>query len=64
MDIVIDERDFEEEFCNMGTSFIELDITVENPTYLFGSFEKISGAIIIKKFIRKGNCLFVLLVCW
>ena len=40
MDIVIDERDFEEEFCNMTTSCIELDITVENPTYLFGSVRK------------------------
>ena len=60
MDIVIDERDFEEEFCNMTTSCIELDITVENPAL----FEKIGGVIIIKKFIRKRNCLFVLLVFW
>ena len=40
MDTVIDERDFEEEFCNMTTSCIELDITVENPAYLFGSVRK------------------------
>ena len=40
MDKVIDERDFEEKFCNMTTSCIEIDITVENLPYLFGSVQK------------------------
>ena len=33
MDIVIDEHDFEEKFCKMATSCIDLDITEERPAY-------------------------------
>ena len=40
LDKGIDERDFEEKFCNMTTSCIEIDITVENLLYLFGSVQK------------------------
>ena len=58
MDIVIDERDFEEEFCNMGTSFIELDITVENPTYLFGSVRKNKRCNYYQEIHKEGE-LFV-----
>ena len=34
LDIVIDERDFQEGFCDMVTSTIDLDICLETPVYL------------------------------
>ena len=34
LDIVIDERDFQEGFCDMVTSTIDLDISLERPVYL------------------------------
>ena len=58
MDIVIDERDFEEEFCNMTTSCIELDITVENPAYLFGSVRKNKRCDYYQEIHKEGE-LFV-----
>ena len=40
MDIVIDERDFEEDFCGMVTSTIDIDISVQRPVYLSDFIEK------------------------
>ena len=34
LDIVINERDFQEGFCDMVTSAIDLDISLERPVYL------------------------------
>ena len=58
MDIVIDERDFEEEFRNMTTSCIELDITVENPPDLFGSVRKNKRCDYYQEIPKEGE-LFV-----
>ena len=40
LDIVIDEHDFEEQFCDMTTSLVELDISVERPVYFPDSIQK------------------------
>ena len=40
MDIVIDELDFEEQFCDVTSSSMELDISVERPAYFPDSIRK------------------------
>ena len=40
MDIVIHELNLEENFCDMVTSTIDIDISVQRPVYLSDSIEK------------------------
>ena len=40
MDIAIAESDFEENFCDMVTSTISIDISVQRPVYSSDSIEK------------------------
>ena len=40
LDLVIDEHDLEEQFCDMTTSLTELDISVERPVYFHDSIKK------------------------
>ena len=40
LNIVIDEHDLEEQFCDMTTSLTELDISVERPVYFPDSIKK------------------------
>ena len=56
LDIVIDERDSEEQFCDMANSLIELDISLLRPVCFTVSIQKISNVITIRNFIRKANC--------
>ena len=51
LDIVIDERDSEEQFCDMANSLIELDISLLRPVCFTISIQKISNVITIRNFI-------------
>ena len=60
LDIVIDKRDFEENFCDMVGSRTELDISVERPVYFSDYIEKDSQCNYYQKFYKPGD----LLVCF
>ena len=57
LDIVIDEHDFEEQFCNMTTSLIELDISVERPVYFPDSIRKDMRCDYYQEFHKEGELL-------
>ena len=60
LDTVIDQRDFEENFCEMIGSLIELDISGERPVYFSDYIEKDSQCDYYQKIYKPGN----LLVCF
>ena len=60
LDVVIDERDFQENFCDMVTSTIDIDISVERPVYLAESIEKYSQCDYYQTVYKSGE----LLVCF
>ena len=58
LDIVIDQCDFEENFCDIVGSHIELDISVERPVYFSDFIEKDSQCDYYQKIYKPGD-LFV-----
>ena len=60
LDVVTDERDFQENFCDMVTSTIDIDISVERPVYLAESIEKYSQCDYYQTGYKSGE----LLVCF
>ena len=60
MDVVIDEHDFQENFCDMVTSTIDIGISVRRPVYLADCIEKDSQCDYHKKVYKPGE----LLVCF
>ena len=56
MDVVIDERDFQENFCDMVASTIGIDISVERPVYLAESIEKDSQCDYYQKVYKLVDC--------
>ena len=57
LDIVTDQRDFEENFCKMVGSLIELDISVERPVYFSNYIEKDSQCDYYQKIYKPGDFL-------
>ena len=60
LDIVIDQCDFEENFCDIVASLTELDISVERPVYFSDFIEKDSQCDYYQKIYKPGD----LLVCF
>ena len=56
LDVVIDERDFQENFCDMVASTIGIDISVERPVYLAESIEKDSQCDYYQKVYKLVDC--------
>ena len=57
MDTVIDELDFEEQFCDMTSSSMELDIIVERSAYFPDSIRKDKRCDYYQEFHKKGKLL-------
>ena len=57
LDIAINEHDFEEQFCDMTTSLIELDISVERPVYFPDSIQKDMRCDYYQEFHKEGELL-------
>ena len=57
LDIVIDEHDFEEQLCDMTTSLIELDISVQRPVYFTGSIQRDKRCDYYQELHKEGQLL-------
>ena len=57
MDTVIDELDFEEQFCDMTSSSMELDISVEKPAYFPDSIRKGKRCDYYQELHKEGELL-------
>ena len=57
LDIVIDEHDFEEQFCDITTSLIELDISVQRPVYFTGSIQRDKRCDYYQEIHKEGQLL-------
>ena len=57
MDTVIDELDFEEQFCDMTSSSMELDISVEKPAYFPDSIQKGKRCDYYQELHKEGELL-------